>query len=152
MFLSTTILFNLNFKLPKVVPEIATAKPTAAPPATIALAFTPYVKSSFLYYFSYLFILIQNSNNIQKEKGIIHQMSIFPTKIIGRIDLSQYTVKPSQSGQTKTFSYIYILFEQLTGEVVSGVYIFVFDPPSPRGGRTKIWPNIMLGKKMIERG
>ena len=32
----------------------------------------------------------------------------------------------------------------------AGVYIFLFDPP-PRGG-AKIWTNIMLGEKMIEKG
>ena len=35
----------------------------------------------------------------------------------------------------------------------AGVYIFCLTPPpAPRGGGSKTWQNIMLGKKMIERG
>ena len=149
MFLSTTILFNLNFKLPKVVPEIATAKPTAAPPATIALAFTPYVKSSFLYYFSQLFILIQNSNNIHIEGKRYHTSDVYipyqdhwPHR-----SLSIYCQTKSEWPNKNVFIYIYILFEQLTGEVVSGVYIFVFDPPAPGGGGQKYGQISCWGKK-----
>jgi len=32
------------------------------------------------------------------------------------------------------------------------VYIFLFDPPPRPGGGAKIWPNNMLGKKIMEKG
>ena len=34
----------------------------------------------------------------------------------------------------------------------AGVYIFLFDPPTQEGGRLKLWPNNMLGKKNYWKG
>ena len=44
---------------------------------------------------------------------------------------------------------IYIIY--VCVDILSGVYIFLFNPPPPGGG-AKIWPYNMLWKKMIERG